>query len=70
MLSNERLYMNKINQFVVFLQGKKTHIVAASIALLNVAVALGYVDEPHLAQINAVLVALGLSALRAGVKKA
>lgn len=61
--------MNKLYQLAYFLEGKKTHIVAAAMALLNVAVALGYVSPDHLAQINTVLVALGLSALRAGVKK-
>lgn len=52
-----------------FLSGKKTYIVAFVIAALNVAVALGWITPDHLAQINAVLVALGLGALRAGVAK-
>lgn len=51
------------------LWGKKTYIVAVVIAVLNLAVAFGWVSPDQLEQINYVLVALGLSALRAGVNK-
>lgn len=51
------------------LSGKKTYLVAVVIAVLNLAVAMGWVSPEHLEQINVILVALGLGALRAGVKK-
>ena len=51
------------------LWGKKTYIVAVVIAVLNLAVAFGWVSPAQLEQINYVLVALGLGALRAGVNK-
>lgn len=51
------------------LSGKKTYLVALLIAVLNLATALGWVSPDHLAQINWVLSALGLGALRAGVAK-
>lgn len=52
------------------LSGKKTYLVALLIAALNLAVALNWISPDHLAQINWVLSALGLGALRAGVAKA
>lgn len=58
--------MDKILQA---LSGRKTYIVALVLAVLNLAVAFGWVDPYHLEQINVVLVALGLGALRNGVKK-
>ena len=54
---------------VTFLQGKKTYIVAVVLAVLNLAVAFNWVSPDHLAQINTVLAALGLSALRGAVAK-
>lgn len=51
------------------LDGKKTYIVAVIIALLNLAVAMNWLSPAHLTQINFILTALGLSALRAGVSK-
>ena len=51
------------------LWGKKTYIVAVVIAVLNLAVAFGWVSPDQLEQINYVLVALGLGTLRAGVNK-
>ena len=57
-------------QVINFLEGKKTHIIAAVLVVLNVIVALGLVSPAHLVQINIVLAALGLSALRSGVNKA
>lgn len=52
------------------LSGKKTYLVAVVLALFNLAVAYGWIDPAHQEQINAVLVALGLGALRSGVAKA
>ena len=60
--------MKKLNDFLTFLEGKKTYIVAPGMGLLNVAVALGYISPAHLDQINLVLVALGLGTLRAAKK--
>lgn len=61
--------MSKLNQLWTFLEGKKTHIVATVLGALNVLVVLNVIDPAHLAQINLVLVALGLSALRSGITK-
>ena len=58
-----------INKVLDFLAGKKTYIVVIVGAVLNVAVAFGWVTPDNLEAINAVLVALGLGALRAGVSK-
>lgn len=52
------------------LEGYKTYIVAIVLAVLNLLVALNVISPDHLTQINFVLTALGLGALRAGVKKA
>lgn len=51
------------------LEGKKTYLTAAVLAVLNLVVAFGWISPAHLAQINTVLGALGLAALRAGVNK-
>lgn len=51
-----------------FLQGKKTYVVALVLAALNFAVAMGWLSTDHLSTINAILVALGFGALRAGSK--
>ena len=58
--------MNKVLQT---LDGKKTYIVAVVIALLNLAVAFDVLTVEQINAINAVLVGLGLGALRQGVKK-
>ena len=52
-----------------FLDGKKTYIVAFLAAVLNFAVAVGWLSVDDLQQINVVLGALGLASLRAGVNK-
>ena len=52
-----------------FLDGKKTYIVAFLAAVLNFAVAVGWLSVEDLQQINVVLGALGLASLRAGVNK-
>ena len=55
---------------VVFaLEGRKTYIIATTTAVLNIAVAFNMINPAHLAQINAVLVALGGMAIRAGINK-
>ena len=56
-------------KFIKSLAGKKTYIVALVIALLNLAVAFGWVSPDHLTQINMVLTALGIGALRSAVGK-
>lgn len=61
--------MQYLKEFVLYLRGKKTHIVASVLGILNLLVALNAITPAHLAAINAVLVALGLSALRSGINK-
>ena len=56
-------------KLINFLQGKKTYIVAFVLAVLNFAVAVNWITVDQLNQINAILVGLGLVALRAGVNK-
>lgn len=51
------------------LAGKKTYIVAIVMAVLNFAVYMNWITVDQLTQVNAVLVALGLGALRAGASK-
>ena len=51
-----------------FLKGKKTYIIAIVLGVLNFAVAVNWINPEQLAQINTILVALGLGALRAGIK--
>lgn len=50
------------------LSGYKTYIVALVIAVLNLAVAANWVTPEHLTQINLVLGALGLGAVRSAIK--
>lgn len=56
-------------KLLTFLDGKKTYIVAIVIAVLNLAVAFGWISPENLEQINVILVALGLGAIRAGINK-
>jgi hypothetical protein len=51
------------------LSGKKTYIVAIVIAVLNFAVAMNWVTVDQLTSVNYILVALGFSAVRAGISK-
>lgn len=51
------------------LDGKKTYIVAFILAALNLAVAFDLISPANLEQLNLVLVALGLGAIRAGINK-
>lgn len=57
-----------IEAYKKYIVGNRTYIVATVMALLNIAVALGYISPAHLDQINLVLVALGFGALRARKK--
>jgi len=59
-----------LEKLVKSLSGKKTYLVALALAVLNLLVAYDVIDVEQLNQINAVLVALGLGALRSGVSKA
>lgn len=61
--------MKKLMTFWYFLEGYKTYIIAIVTAVLNLAVAAGWVSIDHLNQVNVVLVALGGAALRNGVKR-
>lgn len=55
--------------FIYALEGRKTYIVAFVMTLLNLAVALNWISVDHLNQINVILTALGLGALRSAVAK-
>lgn len=48
-----------------WLKGKKSYLIAAILAILNFAVAMGWISPENLTVINTVLGALGLAALRA-----
>jgi len=61
--------MEKVIAFYNKLEGKKTYIVAVVMAVVNLAVAFGWITPENLTAINTVLVALGLGAIRAGVAK-
>ena len=56
-------------KLLTLLDGKKTYIVALVLAVLNLAVAFNWVTVDQLTQINTILVALGLGALRSGINK-
>ncbi len=58
-----------MNKFITLLEGKKTYIVAVVIAVLNLLVAFNVISPDHLTQINMVLGALGIGALRSAVSK-
>lgn len=51
------------------LQGRKTYITAFVLALLNLLVAFNVISPAHLTQINFILTACGLGALRSAVGK-
>lgn len=52
-----------------YLEGKKTFIIAAVIAVLNIAVSFNLISPSHLVAINTVLGALGLAAIRSSINK-
>lgn len=56
-------------KLVEFLSGKKTYIIAFVLAVVNFGVAIGWISPEHLEQINVILVALGIGAIRAGISK-
>jgi hypothetical protein len=56
-------------KLIDFLSGKKTYIIAVIIAVLNFAVAMGWLSVEMIDQINLILVSLGLGSLRAGISK-
>jgi hypothetical protein len=51
------------------MEGKKTYIAAAALALASFALALGWLTREQFDIIQGVLASLGLAALRAGVTK-
>ncbi len=61
--------MYKLKDLYYAFEGRKTYIVAVIIAVLNLAVAFGWVSPENLTQINMVLTALGIGALRSSVSK-
>lgn len=61
--------MQTISKIVEFLSGKKTYIIAGIIGAMNAGVSLGWISPSNITQINLVLGALGLGALRSGVTK-
>lgn len=62
--------MKLANRVRDMLVGRKTYLVAFVIAALNLAVAFNCISPDHLAQINMVLGALGLGAVRASISRA
>jgi len=61
--------MELIRDLLLSLEGRKTYIIATIAAVLNVLVLFNVITVDQLTQINVVLAALGLAALRAGVNK-
>lgn len=61
--------VHKLNIIIRLLDGRKTYLTALAIAVLNLLVAFNAISPTHLAQINIVLGALGLGALRQAVGK-
>ncbi len=51
------------------LEGKKTYIVAAVIAVVNLLAVFGAIDQAQIGSINLVLGALGLGTVRQAIKK-
>lgn len=58
-----------IGNIINWFSGKKTYIIALIGAVLNFAVVMNWITVDQVAEINALLLALGLGALRAGVNK-
>ncbi len=61
--------MNPLYTLLEILDGKKTYIIAVVTAVLNLLVAFNAISVEHLTAVNAVLVALGGAAIRAGIAK-
>lgn len=61
--------MKKLANLYYALDGYKTYIIAIVTAVLNLAVAAGWINVDNLNAINIVLVAAGGAALRSGIKR-
>ncbi len=61
--------MKKLIDLYKLLDGKKTYIIAAVIAVLNLLVAFGVLPHEVIETIDYILVALGLGTLRSGIAK-
>lgn len=61
--------MEYLTSVLQYFEGKKTYLIVAITAVLNLLVAFNAISVDHLAQVNAVLVALGGAAIRAAINK-
>jgi hypothetical protein len=61
--------MKQVQKLWFALEGYRTYIIAIITAVLNLAVAAGWISVDNLNAINIVLVALGGAALRSGIKR-
>lgn len=61
--------MKKLLKLWFAVEGYKTYIIAIITAVLNLAVAAGWISVDNLNAINIVLVAAGGAALRSGIKR-
>ena len=63
--------MEWLSKIIVFLQGKKTYVIAFVTAIFNFGITVGWwtPDNQLWVAINLILGALGLGALRAGISK-
>jgi hypothetical protein len=59
-----------MNKLLSFLHGKKTYIIVVVAIVFNTLVQLGYLQASNVEYVNIILGALGLGALRDGIKKA
>lgn len=59
-----------MKKLLSFLHGKKTYIVVIVAIIFNTLVQLGYLQPSNVEYVNIILAALGLGALRDGIKKA
>jgi len=59
-----------MKKLLSFLHGKKTYILVIVAIIFNTLVQLGYLQPSNVEYINIILAALGLGALRDGIKKA
>lgn len=59
-----------MSKIINFLHGKKTYILVIVAIVFNTLVQLGYLQASNVEYVNIILAALGLGALRDGIKKA
>tara|TARA_R110000868_G_scaffold405796_1_gene685596 strand:+ start:811 stop:993 length:183 start_codon:yes stop_codon:yes gene_type:complete len=59
-----------MKKLLSFLHGKKTYILVIVAIIFNTLVQLGYLQSSNVEYVNIILAALGLGALRDGIKKA